>query len=91
MIKPGVMHTAMSHVNHEAGIEGAHHATGFVSGFTLPGFLELGVFVGFLGLFLYIALNTLSKAALIPKNDPYLEESFHHHIGYGGGHEVHHH
>jgi hypothetical protein len=93
MIKPGVMHTAQEYVHHAAGAghgEGGHHAAGFVSGFTIPGFLELGVFVGFLGLFFYVVLTTLSKAALVPKNDPYLEESFHHHIGYGGGHEVHH-
>lgn len=93
MIKPGVMHTAQGYVNDAAGIshgEGGH-AAGFVSGFTLPGLLELGVFVGFLGLFFYVILNTLSKAALVPKNDPYLGESFHHHIGYGGGHEVQHH
>ena len=101
MIKPGVVHTVHDYIGHGAhdsalnDMEGhidevGHGASGFISGFTLPGFLELGVFVGFLGLFLFMVLNTLSKAPLVPKNDPYLGESLHHHVGYGGGNEVHH-
>lgn len=94
MIKPGVYHTAHEYASHAAGGHGDHghgdHAMGFVDGFTLPGFLELGVFTGFLGLFLFIVFNTLSKASLVPKNDPYLGESLHHHVGYGGGAEAHH-
>ncbi|MBK9254509.1 MAG: hypothetical protein IPM42_03365 [Saprospiraceae bacterium] len=85
MIKPGALHTAHEVLGHaaDAGAHGDHgvaHASSYVPGFTLPGLLELGTFVGFLGLFLFVSLNTLSKAALVPKNDPYLEESLHHHV-----------
>ena len=44
------------------------------------GFLEIGMFLGFLGLFLYVVHTSLSKAPLMVKNHPYLEESMHHHI-----------
>ena len=44
------------------------------------GLLEAGMFVAFLGLFMYVVLNTLTKAPLTPVNHPYLEESVHHHI-----------
>lgn len=52
--------------------EGSH--TAFV------GWFEIGMFLGFLGLFLSIVLKTLTKAPLIPLNHPYLDESEHHHI-----------
>lgn len=90
MIKPGVYHTAHEYVSHGHGAHGGGHDAGFVSGFTLPGLLEIGTFVGFLGLFLFVILNSLSKASLIPKNDPYLGESLHHHVGYGGAADAHH-
>lgn len=44
------------------------------------GIIELGMFLGFLGLFIFIFAKTLRKASLIPKNHPYLEESMYHHI-----------
>lgn len=44
------------------------------------GFVEIGTFVGYLGLFLFSTLRELSKAALVPKNHPMLPESLHHHI-----------
>jgi hypothetical protein len=44
------------------------------------GFIELGTMVGFLGLFLFVTLSELSKAALVPKHHPMLQESLHHHI-----------
>jgi hypothetical protein len=44
------------------------------------GLLEVGMFVTFLGLFIYTVLNTLTKAPLTPVNHPYLEESVHHQI-----------
>ncbi len=44
------------------------------------GLLEAGILIGFCGLFIYVVGRTLSKAPLIPKNHPYLEESLHHHI-----------
>jgi hypothetical protein len=44
------------------------------------GLLEVGMFVTFLGAFIYTVLNTLTKAPLTPVNHPYLEESVHHQI-----------
>jgi len=38
------------------------------------------MFLGFLGLFVYLMFNSMSKAPLIPKNHPFLDESEHHHI-----------
>ena len=42
------------------------------------GLLEIGTYIGFLGLFTLVVTNTLSKASLVPKNHPYLEESIYH-------------
>jgi len=36
---------------------------------------ELMIFVGFLGVFLYMFFNNLSKRPIIPENDPYLKEN----------------
>jgi hypothetical protein len=69
-------HEAAGHTAEHA----AHAASGLVDGFSYPGLLELGTFIGFLGLFFYVALSVLSKAPLTAKNDPYLEESIHHHV-----------
>lgn len=44
------------------------------------GYIELGAFLGFAGLFALLMLTALSKASLYPKNHPYMEESLHHHI-----------
>jgi len=42
--------------------------------------IEIGTFLGFVGLFTFLMLKGLSKAPLLPKNHPYLEESLHHSI-----------
>lgn len=69
------------HDSHEGVDAVVHHASSsFEAGFTLPGFLEFGTMIGFLCLFLYIMYMQLSKAKLVPKNDPYLSESLHHHV-----------
>lgn len=44
------------------------------------GFMEIGFFMAFGGVFVYYILNTLTKAPLMPQNHPYLDESKHHHI-----------
>lgn len=44
------------------------------------GLLEIGTFLGFLGLFSWVVSTWLTKADLIPKNHPYLEESVYHHF-----------
>ena len=74
MLKPGILHTAHEVAGHAAD---GHH--GFLPGFSAPGFLEIGTMIGFLGFFLYFSFSALSKAALVPQNDPYLAESLHHH------------
>lgn len=70
MIKPGVLETATH----------GHAIEGFTAGFTIPGLLELGTMLGFLCLFLYVVFTVLSKNTLLAKNDPFLEESLHHHV-----------
>ena len=44
-----------------------------------PGFLEIGTFIGFLGMFFFFAFSRLEKASLLPRRDPYLMESVSHH------------
>jgi hypothetical protein len=42
--------------------------------------VELGIFAGFLGAFLLFTFGALSKASLVPMNDPMLRESLKHHV-----------
>lgn len=44
------------------------------------GFLEVGMAVMILGIFIYVVLNNLTKAPLTPVNHPFLDESLHHDI-----------
>ena len=44
------------------------------------GFVEIGSYLGFLGLFMFVVSRTLSKAPLVPQNHPYLQESIAHKI-----------
>ena len=44
------------------------------------GIIEIGVFAGLAGLFLFAFGKALAKVPLIAKNHPYLEESIHHHL-----------
>ncbi|MEZ4907604.1 MAG: hypothetical protein R2771_08210 [Saprospiraceae bacterium] len=61
--------------------EGVHHLTGQAHEvFPFPNVLEFATMIGFLSLFVYLVLNALSKVELVPENDPYLEESLHHHV-----------
>ena len=41
------------------------------------GFMEIGMFIGFLGLFLYTVFNAFTKAPISVKNHPFLDESNH--------------
>jgi len=45
------------------------------------GLIEIGAFVFFAGLFIFVVFNALSKANLYAKHHPYMEESFHHNTG----------
>jgi len=44
------------------------------------GIIEIGAFIGFSGLFALVFGKALSKADMVPKNHPYLEESLYHHV-----------
>jgi len=44
------------------------------------GFMEVGMFLLFLGFFIFWIMNSLSKAPLVAKNHPYLEEGLGHNI-----------
>jgi hypothetical protein len=43
------------------------------------GFIEIGSFLGFAGMFAFIVARSLKSAPLVAKNHPYLEESLNHH------------
>lgn len=42
------------------------------------GWIEIGLFIGFAGLFAFVVGTALSKSKLIPQNHPYLQESIEH-------------
>ena len=44
------------------------------------GFLEIGMVMIYLAIFLFVVLSGLSRMPLIAKNHPMLEESLHHNI-----------
>ncbi len=46
----------------------------------LFGITEIGFFLGFSGLFIFITARALASAPVIPMNHPYLEESLEHHV-----------
>jgi uncharacterized membrane protein YczE len=43
-------------------------------------FLEIGMFLMFLGIFIHVILKNLTKGPIMPVNHPFLDESLHHHI-----------
>ncbi len=53
---------------------------GTMGEFGCIGFIEIGMFLTFAGVFILIVLTTLTKAPLMPVNHPYLDESKHHEI-----------
>ena len=65
---------------HAAAGHAVEQASSMVSGFTFPGLLEIGTFIGFLGFFGLWVFTALSKVNLVPSNDPYFDESLHHHV-----------
>ena len=44
------------------------------------GFLEIGGFIGFAGLFIYLVFRAFTKAPFLAKNHPFIDESKHMHI-----------
>jgi hypothetical protein len=57
-----------------------HYSPDMTSGYGMPGLIELGIFLGFGALFVFMVFSQLEKATLVPKKDPYLEETLHHHV-----------
>lgn len=53
---------------------------GVMGGDAHLGLMDIGMFLGFLGMFVFVVLKALTKAPLVPVNHPYLEESIHHNI-----------
>lgn len=67
-------------VAHEVAADAHGHASHFVAGFSLPGLLEIGTFLGFAALFIFFFMRQLEKAPLVAERDPYIDESLHHHV-----------
>lgn len=53
-----------------------HHTHESHAGF---GLIEFGMLSTFIGMFIFVVFNTLTKQSLIPVNNPYLKESITHH------------
>ncbi|MDP2113575.1 MAG: quinol:cytochrome C oxidoreductase, partial [Bacteroidota bacterium] len=49
------------------------------AGIGLP---EIGITIGYAGLFLLVVFRSLTKAPLAPKNHPFFKESFEYHTQY---------
>ncbi|NNC94796.1 MAG: quinol:cytochrome C oxidoreductase [Chitinophagales bacterium] len=73
----GNAHSADTHGHHG---ESAHGHGDKRQTYAALGLIELFIFIGFAGGFIFTVLNNLQKASLIPVNDPYLKESIKHHI-----------
>jgi hypothetical protein len=44
------------------------------------GFVEIGLWLGYAGIFVMLIFETLRRAPLVPLKHPHLNESFHHHL-----------
>jgi hypothetical protein len=68
---------AAAHGEHAAGHGEEHEA---VKNYANLGLVELMIFTGFIGAFLFMFFLELAKRPLVPENDPYLQESIKHQI-----------
>jgi hypothetical protein len=57
-----------------------HYSPDMTAGYGMPGLIELGIFLGFGALFVFTVFSQLAKTTLVPKHDPYLEETLNHHV-----------
>jgi hypothetical protein len=82
MVIPGSIVTASHHAGAAAAEHGAHAAHGAEHAFAVGhiGLMEIGTTIGFIGLLMYVVQFYLSKAPLVAKNHPMMEESLHHAI-----------
>lgn len=67
-------HAAAGHGDAHGGGHGEGHGEHVVN-FAGIGIGEILIFFGFLGLFLYMFFNNLSKRPIVPESDPYLKEA----------------
>lgn len=54
----------------------------FFHGHVVFGFMEVGIFAGFAGLFLYCLTAFFQKFSLVPQKDPRMHEAISHHVTY---------
>ena len=54
----------------------------FYDGVPMFGFWEIGMFLGFAGLFLMTMVKFMTKNSLVPINDPRMHEAVKHHVTY---------
>ena len=52
----------------------------FNDGHVVFSFQEVGLFLGFLGLFIFAVTRFLSKNSIVAVKDPYMHEATHHHV-----------
>lgn len=52
----------------------------FNEGHITFGFWEVGLYIGFMGAFVWCVTRFLAKNKVVPVNDPYMHEAMHHHI-----------
>jgi hypothetical protein len=76
---------AMGHDDHHVEGHGDHHGDGHhaeepATTHAGLGFVELFIFLGFLGSFLFVTFRALDRQDLENVEDPFLKESKHHHI-----------
>lgn len=82
---PGATHTDVTVGSHHTDAhhtdDAAHHAVKHNPheeiNMSSIGLIEIMMFLGFIGMFLYTILYTLSKERLVPLKSPFLEESLH--------------
>lgn len=67
--------TSKEHATSSVDVHSEHHEPHHAS----IGFIEIFMFLGFIGMFLFVVLSTLSKNRLVPLKTPYLEESLNYH------------
>ena len=69
-----------AHHGEQHGHDDGHHAEEPATTYAGLGFIELFIFLGFLGSFLFVTFRALDRQDLENVEDPFLKESKHHHI-----------
>lgn len=72
--------TEVAHTSTHSEHASANHHDAHPQHFATLGLVEIMMFLGFLGLFLFTVLTTLSKERLVPLKSPFLDESLRYHF-----------